>query len=334
MSIRRVAAVFGAFVLVVAGTVAQAADSVRVHDPVMIRQGDTYYLFGTGMGITVRSSKDMQSWKDEPPVFERAPEWTFAAVPGFKGHIWAPDISEHGGTYYLYYAISLGGKITSAIGVATNGTLDRSSPDFGWVDRGMVIQSVLNRDLWNAIDAQLVLDEHATPWLVFGSFWSGLKLVKLQPDFLRVAEPQEWYAVAKRERSVLRADVDPEPAAIEAPFIFRKGGYYYLFVSWDYCCRGARSDYKIVVGRSRDVKGPYLDRQGKSLAQGGGTLLLAGNSRWPGVGHNSAYTFGGQDYLVFHAYDARDGGKSKLKILEMKWDAVGWPVVDGAGVLN
>jgi arabinan endo-1,5-alpha-L-arabinosidase len=333
MSMSRVAALLGALVFAGGGAFAHAADSVRVHDPVMIRQGDTYYLFGTGMGITVRSSKDMQSWKDEPPVFERAPEWTFAAVPGFKGHIWAPDISEHGGTYYLYYAISLGGKITSAIGVATNKTLNRSSPDFGWVDRGMVLQSVLNRDLWNAIDPQLVIDEHATPWLVFGSFWSGLKLVKLQPDFLRVAEPQEWYAVAKRERSVLRPDVDPEPAAIEAPFIFRKGDYYYLFVSWDYCCRGIRSDYKMLLGRSRDVKGPYLDRQGKSLAQGGGTLLLAGNARWPGVGHNSAYTFDGRDYLVFHAYDARDGGKSKLKILEMKWDGEGWPLVDGAALL-
>ena len=314
--------------LTIALGVARSADNVRVHDPVMIRQGDTYYLFGTGMGISVHSSKDMKTWKEEPPVFERAPAWTFTAVPGFKGHIWAPDISEHGGTYYLYYAISLGGKITSAIGVAINKTLDRSSPQFAWVDRGMVIQSVLNRDLWNAIDPQLIVDEHDTPWLAFGSFWSGLKLTKLRPDFTRLAEPQEWYSLAKRERSVLRDDVDPEPAAIEAPFIFRKGEYYYLFVSWDYCCRGVRSDYKIVVGRSRDIKGPYLDRQGRALAQGGGSLLLAGNARWPGVGHNSAYTFDGKDYLVFHAYDATDDGKSKLKIAALTWGADAWPIVD------
>jgi arabinan endo-1,5-alpha-L-arabinosidase len=123
--------------------------------------------------------------------------------------------------------------------------------------------------------------------------------------------------------------VSPEPAAIEAPFIFRKNGYYYLFVSWDYCCRGVRSDYKIVIGRSRDVRGPYLDKNGKSLADGGGTLVLAGNSKWPGVGHNSAYTFDGKDYLVFHAYDAGDDGKSKLKIAEMKWDKEDWPLLDG-----
>jgi arabinan endo-1,5-alpha-L-arabinosidase len=314
--------------MVLCAGAAEARQDVRVHDPVLIRQGDTYYLFGTGPGITVQSSKDLESWSKEPPVFERAPEWTFTAVPGFKGHIWAPDISEHEGTYYLYYAISLGGKITSAIGVATNTTLDRSSPDFKWVDRGKVLQSVLNRDLWNAIDPQLVIDDAHTPWLAFGSFWSGLRLVKLQSDFTRVAEPQEWRVLAKRERPWTQPEESPEPGAIEAPFIFRKGDYYYLFVSFDYCCRGVKSDYKIMLGRSRDLTGPYRDREGKYLTLGGGSLVLAGNERWPGVGHNSAYTFDGKDYLVFHAYDGHDEGNSKLKILEMKWDGAGWPSVD------
>ena len=126
---------------------------------------------------------------------------------------------------------------------------------------------------------------------------------------------------------MLVADAEPEPAAIEAPFIFRKGDYYYLFVSWDFCCRRAKSDYKMVYGRSKDIRGPYLDKQGRDLAQGGGTLLLQGDDRWAGVGHNSVYTFDGKDYLVFHAYDLNDDGKSKLRILELQWDAQGWPVV-------
>jgi arabinan endo-1,5-alpha-L-arabinosidase len=314
--------------LLVLGVAQAAPPAPFVHDPVMIRQGDTFYLFGTGQGIAVHSSKDMKSWREEPPVFERAPDWTFSTVPGFKGHIWAPDISQHNGSYYLYYAISLGGRITSAIGVATNKTLDRSSPEFTWVDHGVLIQSVPGRDLWNAIDPQLVIDDKATPWLVFGSFWSGIKLVKLQPDLMHVAEPEEWHGIAKRERSVLRDDTDPEPAAIEAPFLFRHAGFYYLFVSWDYCCRGVRSDYKIMIGRSRNIVGPYVDKDGHDLAKGWGSLLLQGNLHWPGVGHNSAYTFDGRDYLVFHAYDARDEGKSKLKILEMTWDEAGWPVLD------
>jgi arabinan endo-1,5-alpha-L-arabinosidase len=173
-----------------------------------------------------------------------------------------------------------------------------------------------------------VIDEQGTPWLAFGSFWSGLKLTKLNADFTRLSDPQEWYPLAKRERSVLRPDASPEPAAIEAPFIFRKGDYYYLFVSWDYCCRGARSNYKIVIGRSRDLKGPYVDREGKPLIVGGGTVLLGGNAHWPGVGHNSAYTFDGKDYLVFHAYDATDNGKSKLKISEIQWTPDAWPSID------
>jgi arabinan endo-1,5-alpha-L-arabinosidase len=319
--------------LLVAGTAQPAAlpaptTSPYVHDPVMIRQGDTYYLFGTGQGIDVHSSTDMKHWTQEPPAFARAPEWTFATVPGFAGHIWAPDVSEHNGTYYLYYAISLGGKITSAIGVATNKTLDRRSPDFSWVDQGMIVQSIPRRDLWNAIDPQLVIDEKDTPWLAFGSFWSGIKLVKLRSDLLRIAEPQEWRSIAKRERSVLRDDLDAEPAAIEAPFVFKHGQYYYLFVSWDFCCRGVKSNYKIVVGRSLSAIGPYVDKSGLDLAKGGGTLVLRGNQHWPGVGHNSAYSFDGKNYIVFHAYDATDDGKSKLKVLEMGFDADGWPTLD------
>jgi arabinan endo-1,5-alpha-L-arabinosidase len=315
-------------IAIVALLVSFHAGAVVVHDPVMIKQGDTYYEFNTGQGIEVHSSKDLKTWKSEPPVFERAPEWTFTTVPGFKGHIWAPDISEHNGTYYLYYAISIPGKITSAIGVATNKTLDRSSADFKWVDEGMVVQSVVGRDMWNAIDSQLAMDDKGTAWLAFGSFWSGIKLVKMRPDLLRVAEPQEWYGLAKRERSVLRPDADPEPAAIEAPFIFRKGDYYYLFVSWDYCCRGVQSTYKVAVGRSKSITGPYLDKTKVDMARGGGTVVVAGSDRWPGVGHSATYTFDGKDYLIYHAYDARDDGKPKLKILELQWDSDGWPVID------
>jgi arabinan endo-1,5-alpha-L-arabinosidase len=300
---------------------------VRIHDPVMIKEGDVYYLFGTGRGISVYHSRDLLTWTRDKPVFDPAPAWTFKAVREFKGHIWAPDISYHDGIYYLYYAISSGGKITSAIGVATNKTLNHDSPDFAWMDRGMVIQSVPNRDLWNAIDAQLVVDHDGTSWMAFGSFWSGLKLVKLDASRTRIAEPQEWQALAKRERSVFMDDPSPEPAALEAPFIFRKGDYYYLFVSWDYCCRGVNSDYKMVVGRSKELRGPYRDKDDERMDKGGGSLLLAGNANWPGVGHNSVYTFDGKDYLVFHAYDARDRGWSKLKILEISWDANGWPTV-------
>jgi arabinan endo-1,5-alpha-L-arabinosidase len=306
------------------------ASDVRIHDPVMIREHGVYYLFGTGPGIATYRSKDLHTWKKEPPVFAAPPSWTTSVVAHFNGDFWAPDISLHAGTYYLFYAVSAGGKITSAIGVATNQTLDRSTRNFAWVDHGIVVQSIPYRDLWNAIDPQLVVADDGTPWLAFGSFWAGLRLVKLAPDCLRVAEPQEWRSLAKRERSVLIDDAEPEPASIEAPFIFHKNGYYYLFASWDHCCRGVDSDYKVVVGRARDLTGPYLDRNDVRMDKGGGSAVIVGNARWPGVGHNSVYTFDERDYFVAHAYDAQDRGRSKLKILELKWDADGWPALEAA----
>jgi arabinan endo-1,5-alpha-L-arabinosidase len=311
-----------------------AAADLRIHDPVMIREGDTFYLFGTGRGISVWRSTDRETWHRQPQVLDPIPAWTQEIVPGFKGHTWAPDIVKRGDTYYLYYSISAGGKITSAIGVATTKALDPASPNYRWVDHGKVVQSVPYRDLWNAIDPQLVFAEDGAPWLAFGSFWAGLRAVRLAPDLLTVAEPQEWRSLAKRERSVLVDDAEPEPASIEAPFIFAKNGWHYLFVSWDHCCRGAKSDYKVVVGRSKSPLGPFVDRYGKAMTQGGGTPVVAGNARWPGIGHNSVYTFDGRDWFVAHAYDANDNGRSKLKMLELRWDDAGWPVVDTSPLSN
>ncbi|WP_116789074.1 arabinan endo-1,5-alpha-L-arabinosidase [Flavobacterium psychrotrophum] len=297
-----------------------------VHDPVMIQQNGTYYLFCTGHGISVFSSKDMKSWTKEKPVFENAPTWATGVAADFKNHIWAPDVSLHNGQYYLYYSVSSFAKNTSAIGVATNKTLDPASKDFKWTDHGIVVQSVPNRDLWNAIDPNLIYDENNTPWLTFGSFWDGLKMVKLSKDLLSIAKPEEWFTIARRERSFSLEDKDPGDAALEAPFVFKKDGWYYLFLSWDYCCRGENSTYKVVVGRSKTVQGPYLDAAGKDLNQGGGTLVIEGNKNWAGVGHNSAYTFNGKDYLVFHAYEIAQKGAPKLKIKEISWKD-GWPLV-------
>ena len=301
---------------------------VSIHDPVMAKEGDTYYLFSTGPGITFYSSKDLKKWELKGRVFPGEPAWARKVAKGFNGHIWAPDIIWHDGTYFLYYAVSAFGRNTSAIGVTTNKTLNPGSPEYHWEDRGIVLQSIPNRDLWNAIDPNVVMDDHGTPWMSFGSFWSGLKLVKLDASWTALAEPQEWYSIAKRERSVLLDDRDPGPAELEAPFIFKKGDYYYLFVSWGKCCLGVKSTYRIMVGRAKDMRGPYVDKDGRNLAEGGGTLLLGGNSAWPGLGHNSAYTFDGKDYLVFHAYETADNGLQKLKIAEIKWDETKWPVVD------
>ena len=310
----------------------QAQESVhksklRVHDPVMIQEGDKYYLFCTGWGISMYSSDDMEQWKDEGRVFQSPPEWTNEVVPGFRGHMWAPDITYHDGLFYLYYSVSAFAKNTSAIGVATSPTLNTSDSLYKWTDHGIVVQSVPNRDLWNAIDPNIIVDKEGYPWMSFGSFWEGLKMVKLIPNRTAIAQPETWITIAKRARTDFLDDKEPGDAALEAPFIFKKDSLYYLFVSWDYCCRGKESTYKIVVGRSDNVKGPYFDKDGKSMNEGGGSLVLEGNERWAGVGHNSAYTFDDKDYLIFHGYDLNEDGQPKLIITEMNWDNEGWPVI-------
>lgn len=308
---------------------AVAADKpqVSIHDPVMAQEDDTYYLFSTGPGITIYRSQDRQTWQPGGAVFDPEPEWARDVVPGFAGHLWAPDIIEHEGQFYLYYSVSAFGLNTSAIGVTVNATLDSNSPEYAWRDQGVVLQSVPDRDLWNAIDPNIIVDEQGTPWMSFGSFWGGIKLVQLADNMTEVAEPQQWYSLAKRERPAFTPDDHAGPAEIEAPFIFQHGDFYYLFVSYGKCCRGEESTYHLAVGRSKDVRGPYLDQNGIDMAVGGGTVILEGNDEWYGAGHNSLYTFDDQDYLVFHAYEAADEGLQKLKIAPVEWTN-GWPEIE------
>ena len=301
---------------------------IPVHDPVMIKQDSVYYLFCTGMGISMWSSMNKVDWKKEKPVFTQPPAWAVKAIPTYRGHTWAPDISYHNGQYYLYYSVSAFGKNTSCIGVATNKTLHPASPEYHWEDHGKVVQSVPGRDLWNAIDPNLIFDENNIPWLSFGSFWNGIKLVQLNNDLLSVAQPEVWHTIAARPRKFDTPDSSAGDAAIEAPFIFKKDKYYYLFVSFDVCCRGVNSTYKVMVGRSEKVTGPYVDRNGVTMTSGGGTLLVAGDSiNWYGVGHNALCTFDGKYFIVYHGYDAKDNGKSKLIMRPLSWDSAGWPVV-------
>ncbi|WP_404341798.1 arabinan endo-1,5-alpha-L-arabinosidase [Pseudoalteromonas mariniglutinosa] len=295
------------------------AKQIEVHDPVMTKEGDTYYVFSTGMGITYYESKDMENWQLTGRVFKDEPSWAKRIANNFNGHLWAPDIYQKDGKFYLYYSVSAFGKNTSAIGVTVNETLDPKSPDYKWIDYGIVVESIPNRDDWNAIDPAIVEDDDGTPWMSFGSFWGGLKLVKLDDDMVRLAEPQQWHSISARP--------DHENGAVEAPYIFKKHGYYYLFVSFDKCCQGLNSTYNVRVGRSKNVAGPYLDQEGRDMMNGGGSLVIKGNKDWVALGHNAAYTFDDKDYLVLHAYETADNGLQKLRILPMTWQD-NWPVVD------
>lgn len=298
-------------------------DIRNVHDPTVIKDGRTFYLYSTRAGISVRCSEDLVRWRLCGDVFAHIPAWAAQDVPGLRG-IWAPDISYFNGKFHLYYSASTFGSNRSSIGLATNRTLDPASDSHKWEDQGKVISSSSSDD-WNAIDPNIVLDEKDQPWLSFGSFWGGIKLRKIEAATGKLdAKDRTLYALAERSRE------KGQPGAIEAPFIFRRDGFYYLFVSFDFCCRGKDSTYNIRVGRSRQVTGPYVDRSGRDMREGGGTLVLEGAGRWRGPGHCAILRVEGEDKLVYHAYDAEARGVSTLRINSLNWDAEGWPSVAAA----
>jgi arabinan endo-1,5-alpha-L-arabinosidase len=295
-----------------------------VHDPVIAKEGGTYYIFATGGAI--RRSKDLHHWAQIGRVFDKMPEWTTREIPGSRGGYWAPDISRYKGTWRLYYAVSTFGKNDSAIGLATNQTLDPDSPDYQWLDQGMVFRS-RHEDDFNAIDPNLAVDTQGRHWLNFGSFWGGIKMRRIDPETGKLSEGDtRLYSLASRPRSrnAAQADGPPSSPAIEAPFIVRHEGFYYLFVSFDFCCRGAKSTYNIVVGRAREIDGEYVDASGKSMMEGGGTRLSQGTSLWRGPGHEGLLLQpGGPDLMVFHAYDGTTG-RPALHISTIEWEN-GWP---------
>lgn len=295
--------------------------STGVHDPVMIKQDSTWYIFYTGDYIPVKASRDRMNWRELPAVFSQCPGWFKTYVPENDGkNCWAPDISFRDGKYWLYYSVSTFGSRISAIGLATTPTLDTLSATFGWTDHGMVIRSD-NSKRYNCIDPNVFVDTGGKVWLVFGSWSSGIEMTELDAQSGKpVSEAPQVTSLASRANGL----------GIEAPFIIRKGDFHYLFVSWDNCCKGVNSTYNIRVGRSPEVTGPYTDKTGKPMTSGGGTLVDDGDERWIGPGHNAIFTENDTVFLVNHAYDAYDGGNPKLMIRPLYWDEEGWPTIDSS----
>lgn len=288
---------------------------LRVHDPsTIIKDGGKYWVFCTGRGIGTRFSSDMATWEQGPDVFDASPAWTTQAVPNFQGDFWAPEIIRLKDTFFLYYAVSTFGSRVSAIGLATNPTLDPDRSDYKWTDVGMVIQSSRKVD-FNAIDPALLHDEDGKLWLSFGSFAHGIMLMELDPGTgRRMAEDSPLHPLAYHN-------------SIEAPYLYRREDDYYLFVNWGYCCRGVMSTYNIRVGRSKSVTGPYLDRDGKDMLHDGGTLLLDSAGARIGPGQTGIFTDRGKEWFSYHYYDATQQGKSMLGLQQLGWSADDWPVL-------
>jgi arabinan endo-1,5-alpha-L-arabinosidase len=305
--------------------VRELAGDLAAHDPALAAgdPGDPWFVYSTGDPLVdggelqIRRSDDAgTTWRYVGPAWERAdrPGWIGESVRGVA-NLWAPELVEHDGTWYLYYAASTFGSNHSAIGLATSPTLDPDDPDFGWVDRGPVIVSMTSDD-FNAIDPGVVIDDAGEPWMAFGSFWNGIRMVPLEwPSGLRAAGDDS--------DPLLLAGGRGSPNAIEAATIVPHDDSYYLFVSIGFCCQGSDSTYEIAVGRADEVSGPYLDRDGRPMSEGGGTVLLSTDGDRVGPGGESQ----SRGSLAFHFYDAARGGATTLALTPLSWDFSGWPAL-------
>ncbi|MFB8771271.1 arabinan endo-1,5-alpha-L-arabinosidase [Streptomyces broussonetiae] len=282
-----------------------------IHDPTVIRlRTGGYVAYSTGGVIGARLSRDRVHWKDSGNAFAEPPAWWYEYND--TGDPWAPDLSHRDGRYWLYYAVSSWGTNHSAIGVATS----PSGLPGTWTDHGKVLTSETT-DHWNAIDPAVIRADGRL-WMTFGSYWTGIRMVELDASTGKAVQDATVHHLATR----------PDlPYAVEGPYIVRHGRYYYLFASYDACCSGVDSTYKIRVGRSTSVKGPYADSTGTPMLEGGGDLLLEGHGRFVGTGGQSVFKDRGEDWLAYHYYDAEDDGTPKLGLNRLSWKADGWPVV-------
>jgi arabinan endo-1,5-alpha-L-arabinosidase len=276
------------------------------HDPTMVKTpGGTYIVAQTGNNIRLTTSTDRTAFREAGAVFPNGAPWT-TTYTGGSANLWAPDISYRNGQYYLYYSASTFGSNRSAIFLATSPTGASGS----WTNRGLVISSSSSNN-YNAIDPNLIVDDNGRWWLNFGSFWSGLQQIALNPS------------TGLRSDNSVRLIAGRNGGAIEAPHMVKRGSYYYLWVSFDRCCQGAASTYRIMVGRSTSPNGPFVDRSGKTMNSGGGTQVLAGHGSIHGPGHNAVITDTDADVLVYHYY--ADNGASRLGINLLGYDSAGWP---------
>jgi arabinan endo-1,5-alpha-L-arabinosidase len=296
----------------------------QIHDPSAIDVAGHWVTFQTGEeggvyqgAILLKTSPDGVRWTKAGAIGKGVPKWTQAVLGYASRNIWAPTISVRDGTYYLYYAVSMFGLNTSTIGLMINTAFDPLKPSVGWRDQGEVITSHIAGD-WNAIDPFRIDASDGRAWLSYGSYWSGIKIRELDPKSGKLLAPNAP-AIDLASRG---------GGAIEASSILEHDGRFYLFVSFDRCCAGVASTYRIMVGRADRIVGPYLDRNGTPMMDGGATPVQATMGRYIGPGGEEPVATPTDVDLIYHYYDRDDGGRSKLQLAAIHWTADGWPQLD------
>ncbi|MDO7873315.1 family 43 glycosylhydrolase [Hymenobacter sp. ASUV-10] len=304
------------------------------HDPSnIIKEGNKYWMFTTGVGIYAAYSTDLINWTSAPaPVFSSKPAWIATAVPGFVDTYWAPECIFMNNKYYLYYSCSTFGSPRSAIGVATSPTLDPAAPNYGWTDLGQAVVTSTTSSNVNAIDPAIFKDSDGRVYMHYGSFNGGLGVVELNPTTGGKLNSTAVLRVAGNTTSGTRD--------WEAPYLVKENGFYYYYANRGLCCNGKSSTYRIVVGRGTSPMGPFLDKNGVALTatnaqattQAGvnsvGTLVLGTSGRYIGPGHFGLLRDGGVNIVSMHYYDGTTAnGDAKLDLAQLKYDVNNWPII-------
>lgn len=298
-------------------------DIAGVHDPTMVREGDQWYVLSTNGGMNIRRSGDLRQWEIVGQVFpDGTPDWVEDELPGIdRTMAWAPDLSFVDGRWHLYWSVAEFGTRRAVTGLMTNATLDPASPDYAWVDEGLVLATD-DTSATAAIDANAVTDENGDRWLAWGSFWDGIFVRRIDPATGKFLPDAPAHNIASR---------DPWPWGIEGSYLVRRDGWWYLFASFGFCCRGVGSTYSTHVGRSRSLTGPYVDAAGKPMLKGDGTTVVGTYGDVVGPGHGSVVPVGDELVYVHHYYDRARAGEATLSIRQLLWDADGWPVAVDPG---
>jgi len=283
--------------------------------------------------IPIARSADLVTWKYAGDAFADpgTAGGNFPAWAADNAGLWGPDIRYVDGQYRLYYVVTEtvppGGTDEpndNAIGMATAKT-----PMGPWTDSGGPVIAprrggqVGDGNFKWTFDPSAVTDRDGTQWLFYGSYYGGIFVTKLTDDGTAVAGDPTMVAVDNK---------------FEGAYVVRRGSYWYLFASTANCCAGPTTGYSVQVGRSKDLRGPYVDRDGASLLAsraGGSPTLTQNGNKWIGAGHNAVVTdLSGQDWIVYHALDRGDAyldgtdGINERPMLMDRLDWVGgWPYV-------
>lgn len=276
-------------------------------DPTIIKGDDGYfYLYATEdiRNLPIHRSKDLVNWEFVTTAF------TDATRPTFQQLIWAPDINKINDKYVLYYANSSWGELhTNGIGVAY-----ATRPEGPFTDVGKLFLSN-EVDVMNSIDA-FYFEENGHKYLFWGS-WFGLWGMELNEDGLSLKPGTPKIPIAGN--------------GFEAGLIHKRGDYYYLFASMGDCCEGLKSTYTTVVGRSKNLFGPYVNKKDELMMSNHHEVVIHGNDDFIGPGHNSQIVTddAGNEWVFYHAIDVKNPEGRVLMMSNLLWDEEGWPYIEG-----